>query len=380
MRFVGLDIGTSAVKAVVVEADETVLATADRPLSIDRPSPGHSEQKAEAFVAAVEAILDGFAADPARPLRGVGGIGLSGQMHGAVCLGADDRPLRPVILWNDNRAAAECAALNAEHFELAEIVGVPAMPGFTAPKLLGMRRHEPDLAGATRTVLMPKDFVRLALTGERVTDMSDAAGSWWLDEAARDWSDRAMAATGVDRTMMPRLVEGTAASGIVRRPLAERWGLEDGVVVAGGAGDAMAGAIGVGAVDGGALLSLGTSAQLFAPVRSYRPLPQHYLHAFAHAVPGRGTQIAALLNGASCLSWLSAILGQPIETLLDAAGALPEGPGRLVFLPYLSGERTPHNDAAATGHFAGLASDTSPAELARAVLEGVAFSFADAAR
>jgi xylulokinase len=378
MRFLGIDIGTSAVKALVVDEDERVVASAEAALTTRRPAPGLSEQDAGQWWAAVEAILDRWASEPERPLAGIEGIGLSGQMHGAVCLGADDRPLRPVILWNDGRAVAESDALNSRHPELAAIVGVPAMPGFTAPKLLWMRRNEPQLAEATRTVLLPKDAVRLALTGEKVTDMSDAAGSWWLDEAQRAWSSAALEATGVDATMMPRLVEGTAPSGGLRRDLAQRWSLKPGIVVAGGCGDAMAGAIGVGAVDEGAFLSLGTSAQLFAPVAAYRPLPAHYLHAFAHAVPGRWTQIAALLNGASTLAWLSGVVGAPIETLLGEA-AETDAPSPVIFLPYLTGERTPHNDALATGLFNGLTPGTGRADLARAVLEGVAFSFADAA-
>ena len=380
MGFLGIDIGTSAVKAVITGDEEGLAASAERSLAISRPRPGWSEQDASLWCDAVASILDGFAADTPALLSAVEGIGLSGQMHGAVCLGADDRPLRPVILWNDGRAAAEAAELNDRHPGLAEILGVPAMPGFTAPKLLWMRRHEPALADAVRVVLLPKDHVRLWLTGEHVTDMSDAAGSWWLDQAARAWSPEALAATGATAGMMPRLVEGTAVSGTLRAGLSQRWGLPPGVVVAGGAGDAMAGAMGIGAVEDGPFLSIGTSAQLFAPGLVYRPLPEYYLHAFCHAAPGRWAQIAALLNGASCLAWAADVLGAPIETLLREVAEAPDRPAPLIFLPYLTGERTPYNDVDATGAFFGLTASTDRADLTRAVLEGVAYSFADAAQ
>jgi xylulokinase len=379
MGFLGIDIGTSAVKVVVTDDKEGLIASDERPLATSRPRPGWSEQDASLWCDAVASILDGFAALSPSPLAAVEGIGLSGQMHGAVCLGADDRPLRPVILWNDARAAAEASELNERFPDLAKVLGVPAMPGFTAPKLLWMRRHEPAIADAVRLVLLPKDHVRLWLTGERVTDMSDAAGSWWLDEAARDWSPAALEATGASLDMMPRLVEGTAASGVLRPALAKRWGIRDGAVVAGGAGDAMAGAIGIGAVEDGPFLSIGTSAQLFAPGRVYQPLPEHFVHAFCHAAPGRWAQIAALLNGASCLAWAAGVLGQPIEALLREVAEAPDRPAPLIFLPYLTGERTPHNDVEATGAFFGLTAATERSDLVRAVLEGVAYSFADAA-
>lgn len=379
MLFLGLDIGTSAVKAVIVDDKEAVLAESEQPLSLSRPGPGLSEQNADDWIAAIETILTRWQAEQPALLAAVGGIGLSGQMHGSVCLDAEDRPLAPVILWNDGRAAAEAAELNRDHPDLAWRLGVPAMPGFTAPKLLWLARHRPELRARLRRVLLPKDYVRLWLTGEHVSEMSDAAGSWWLDQAERDWSDAALAASGVERSQMPRLIEGTEVSGGLRPALAARLGLKPGIPVAGGAGDAMAGAIGIGAIADGAFLSLGTSGQFFVPSTEYRPLPDKFLHTFCHAVPGHWVQMAALLNGASCLAWAAGLVGEPIEKLLAEVAALPPGPGRVLFLPYLAGERTPHNDAEATGLFAGMTGATGKAELIRAVLEGVAFSFADAA-
>ncbi|CAM5774061.1 xylulokinase [Labrys miyagiensis] len=378
MAYLGLDIGTSAVKAVIVDEKEAVLAEGEEALAISRPGPGLSEQNAQDWLSAVEAILSRWHSSHASILGTVEGIGLSGQMHGSVCLDAADQPLLPVILWNDSRAVEEAAELNRDRPELAWELGVPAAPGFTAPKLLWLSRHRPDLMQRLARVLLPKDFVRLWLTGEHVSEMSDGAGSWWLDEAARDWSDTALAATGVDRSHMARLVEGTEVSGRLRPALAQRFGLKPGIPVAGGAGDAMAGAIGIGAIDDGAFISLGTSGQFFVPGTSYRPLPDKFLHAFCHAVPGRWIQMAALLNGASCLAWAAGLVGEPIEKLLAEVEAQPAGPGSVMFLPYLAGERTPHNDALATGVFSGMTGATGKADLIRAVLEGVAFSFADA--
>jgi xylulokinase len=379
MAFLGLDIGTSAVKAVIVDGNEAVLAEGEEALAISRPGPSLSEQNPQDWLAAIEKILGRWHTEQASILGGVEGIGLSGQMHGAVCLDAADQPLLPVILWNDSRAAAEAAELNRDYPDLAWQLGVPAAPGFTGPKLLWLSRHRPDIRARVRHVLLPKDYVRLWLTGEYVSEMSDGAGSWWLDEAKRDWSDAALAATGVERGQMARLVEGTEISGYLRPDLARRFGLKPGIPVAGGAGDAMAGAVGIGAIDDGAFISLGTSGQFFVPGTSYRPLPDKFLHAFCHAVPGRWIQMAALLNGASCLAWAAGILGEPIEKLLAEVAAQPAGPGTVMFLPYLAGERTPHNDALATGVFSGMTGATGKADLIRAVLEGVAYSFADAA-
>ncbi|WP_413991282.1 xylulokinase [Labrys okinawensis] len=379
MPFLGLDIGTSAVKAVIVDQTEAVLADGEETLATARPGPGLSEQNPQDWLAAVERILARWRADKAAILASVEGIGLSGQMHGSVCLDEADQPLLPVILWNDSRAVAEAAELNRDHPELAWQLGVPAAPGFTAPKLLWLSRHRPELMARLRRVLLPKDFVRLWLTGEHVSEMSDGAGSWWLDEARRDWSDKALAATGVERRQMARLVEGSEISGHLRPDIAGRFGLKPGIPVAGGAGDAMAGAIGIGAIDDGAFISLGTSGQFFVPGSAYRPLPDKFLHAFCHAVPGRWIQMAALLNGASCLAWAAGLVGEPIEKLLAEVAAQPARPGAVMFLPYLAGERTPHNDALATGVFSGMTGGTGKADLIRAVLEGVAYSFADAA-
>jgi xylulokinase len=300
-------------------------------------------------------------------------------MHGATLLGEDDRPLRPAILWNDGRSAAECVALEEAAPDARKITGNLAMPGFTAPKLLWVRAHEPEVFARIARVLLPKDYVRLQLTGEAATDLSDASGTLWVDVARRDWSDPMLEACGLARSHMPALHEGPEVTGRLRGEIARRWGC-DRVPVVAGAGDNAAGAVGVGVVDPGrAFLSLGTSGVYFLANERFRPRPERALHAFCHALPGRWHQMAVLLSAASCLTWIAGATGARDEqALLDEVTAHDRPSPRLVFLPYLSGERTPHNDAEATGCFAGLDHGTDRAALGRAVLEGVAFAFADA--
>ncbi len=376
---IGIDVGTSAVKVVVADEAETILAEREAPLPISRPGPNASEQDPEEGWRAVAGVLDGLAEQSPRMMSGVRAIGLSGQMHGAVLLGSDLAPLRPAMLWNDGRSAPQARMLRERFPELPGMVGVPAMPGFTGPKIPWLVENEPGLVERIRVVMLPKDYVRLKLTGEVATDMSDAAGTWWLDEARRAWSPEAAAATGLPFATLPPLLESPDPAGQVRPELAARWGMRAGVVVAAGAGDAAAGAVGIGAIrDGDAFLSLGTSAQLFVSTAEYRPAPEQAVHAFCHAAPGLWFQMGAMLNGASCLAFVAGLVGASIETLLAEVEAEGPRPSDVVFLPYLTGERTPHDDADARGVLLGMTPATTRADLARAVLEGVAFSFADA--
>ncbi len=377
--FLGIDVGTSAVKAIIVDEQQRSIAEATIPLEISRPKNLWSEQDPETWWLAVQAAIGILRGQAPAALARILAIGLSGQMHGAVLLDEHDRPLRPAILWNDGRAADEAEELRKAHPDLSRTMGVIPMPGLTAPKLLWLARHEPETFGAIRKVLLPKDYVRLKLTGSCATEMSDAAGTWWLDEAARDWSSEALAATGLNRTHMPDLVEGSAPCGKLRLAIAEEWGMQGGIVVAGGAGDAAAGAVGLGAIeDGSAFISLGTSGQLFVTTRKFRPAPETLIHSFCHALPDRWFQMAAMLNGASCLAWAAGLLNADIAELLQSTEAAYREPASLLFLPYLAGERTPHNDPYARGAFFGLSPQTQRTDLVQAVLEGVAFSFADA--
>jgi xylulokinase len=373
--YIGIDIGTSSVKAVLFDGAQTLLAQASAPLTVQRPHPGWSEQDPETWWAAVENAIDALAAE--RSLDGLRGIGLSGHMHGAVCLDHDDHVLRPAILWNDGRAAAECVAMEAAEPRLREIAGNIAMPGFTAPKILWLKHHEPEIYARIDTVLLPKDYVRFRLTGHHVSDMSDAAGTLWLDVAARDWSDDLLEATGLTRAHMPRLVEGSEPSGELRPELAARWGIKGTVVVAGGAGDNAAAACGVGVVTpGSAFVSLGTSGVLFVSNAAFSPNTKGAVHAFCHAIPETWHQMGVILSASDSLEWLSRITGQRPAELAGALGHI-DRPSDITFLPYLSGERTPHNDANARGAFVGLSQSHGPADMTQAVMEGVAFAFAD---
>jgi xylulokinase len=375
--YIGLDIGTSGVKAVLVDESQEILASASAPLSVQRPRPLWSEQDPDAWWQAVAAVMAALRSDRPAEYGAVRGIGMSGQMHGATLLDADDKVLRPAILWNDGRSGTECEELMAREPDTATITGNLAMPGFTAPKLIWVAKHEPEIFARVAKVLLPKDYVRLLMTGEAVSEMSDAAGTLWLNVAQRDWSDAMLAACDMTRDHMPRLVEGSAASAKLAPHVATAWGLSPAVVVAGGAGDNAAGAVGIGAVmPGRAFLSLGTSGVYFVTNGRYAPNPGQGVHAFCHCLPDTWHQMSVILSAASCLSWVTAATGAANEAAL-LAEAETAGDTDVIFLPYLSGERTPHNNPHAKGVFFGLTHETDRASLGRAVLEGVAFAFAD---
>ena len=346
-----------------------------------RPHPGWSEQNpADWWNATLEAIDKLSRAHPAEMAK-VRGIGLSGHMHGATLLDKNDQVLRPCILWNDGRSAAECAEMEAALPALRDIAGNIAMPGFTAPKIAWVRKHEPEIYARIAKVLLPKAYIRLLLTGEHIEEMSDASGTLWLDVGKRDWSDQLLALTGLNRSHMPRLVEGSAASAGLKREFVTRWGMAGDVVVAGGAGDNAAAACGIGAIQPGeGFVSLGTSGVLFVSNDRFRPNTKGAVHAFCHAIPETWHQMGVILSATDSLNWLAKITGQDPATLAGAAEAGFMGPGEEIFLPYLSGERTPHNNAAARGSFTGLSHSTDPALLAQAVMEGVAFAFRDCQR
>jgi xylulokinase len=377
--YLGIDLGTSAVKVVLVDDRQHEIQQTSVPLEVQRPRPLWSEQDPEAWWQAAQAALDALRQQQPRALAAVRGIGLAGQMHGAVLLDAHDTVLRPAILWNDGRSAVHCAALEAREPRSREITGNLAMPGFTAPKLLWVAEHEPEIFRRVRRILLPKDYLRLRLSGDYASDMSDAAGTLWLDVARREWSPAMLAATALSVDAMPRLVEGSEATGRLRGPLADRWGMRRDVVIAGGGGDNAAGAVGVGVIEPGqAFLSLGTSGVYFVAGARFAPNPQRAVHAFCHCLPQTWHQMSVILSAASCLSWVAGITGAVSEAaLLEEIAAADRDPG-VIFLPYLSGERTPHNDPHATGLFCGLTHATSRADLGRAVLEGVAFAFVDA--
>ncbi|NUR13488.1 MAG: xylulokinase [Bradyrhizobium sp.] len=376
--YLGLDIGTSGVKAVLVSEAGAILATATRELALSHPAPLWSEQDPDSWIDAAIGAIDDLAARHPREVATVAGIGLSGQMHGATLLDEDGRPLRPAILWNDGRSQAECALLERRCPSLHTIAGNLAMPGFTAPKLLWVARHEPDIFARVAKVLLPKAYVRYRLTGEMVEDMSDAAGTMWLDVGQRRWSALLLHATGLDLHHMPRLVEGSEVSAMLAPEYAQRWGMTKSVVVAGGAGDNAASAVGLGAIaPGDAFLSLGTSGVVFRVTDRFAPAPASAVHAFCHALPGLWHQMGVMLSAAASLAWLAGVMETPAAALLAPLGERVDAPSPIKFLPYLDGERTPHNDAAASGALVGLRGATGRAPIVQAVLEGVAFAARD---
>jgi xylulokinase len=377
--YLGIDLGTSAVKALLVDEEQRVIAQGQASLSVERPRPLWSEQDPEAWWRATNDAVGAVRSAAPAAFTGLRAVGLSGQMHGATLLDAEDRVLRPAILWNDGRSAAECVELERRVPESRRITGNLAMPGFTAPKLLWVERHEPSLFSRVRTVLLPKDYVRLRLSGDKASDLSDSAGTLWLDVARRAWSEEMLGATHLARSAMPRLHEGNEATGTLLPSVAREWGVADGVVVAAGAGDNAAGAVGAGVVRAGqAFLSLGTSGVLFVASDRYAANPDGAVHTFCHCLPRAWHQMAVILSAASCLSWVTALTGARDEaSLLAEAEASMPAADALIFLPYLSGERTPHNDPHAKGVFFGLTHETRRGDLARAVLEGVAYAFAD---
>jgi xylulokinase len=360
---------------VLLTAHGAVSASASAPLDVSRPAPGFSEQSPEAWWQATVRAVSALPGDSRAKVRAVG---LSGQMHGATLLDAEDRPLRPAILWNDGRSAEECLELERREPHSRAITGNIMMPGFTAPKLLWVARHEPEIFRRTACVLLPKDYVRLRLTGEKVSEMSDAAGTGWLDVGRREWSDAMLAATDLNRAHMPSLVEGSSPSGTLTKDAAAALGVPR-VVAAGGGGDNAASAVGLGVVrPEQAFLSLGTSGVLFVVTDRFRPNPERAAHAFCHCLPGRWHQMSVMLSAASTLDWVAQLVGaSDLPQLVAQAEAHGLSRHSALFLPYLTGERTPHNDPNARGVFFGLRPDTTAAELAGAVLEGVAFAFAD---
>ncbi len=375
--YLGIDLGTSEVKVLLVGGRQEVIATAHAPLAIERPHMLWSEQHPEDWWRATQAAIGEIRHRHPFQLSEVRGIGLSGQMHGAVLLDSADRVLRPAILWNDVRSGEECIALQQHVPQLSQITGNVAMPGFTAPKLLWVARHEPQLFSRIAKVLLPKDYLRLLLTGDYVSDMSDASGTLWLDVAKRDWSDVMLDATGLNRSHMPKLIEGSAPGGVLRPELATAWGMGTQVVVAGGAGDNAASAIGMGVIhDPQGFISLGTSGVFFAATNTYRPNPAQGLHTFCHALPGQWHQMGVMLSAASCLRWAAQLTSSKDEAALLMEIAQTDGPSSHaapLFLPYLSGERTPHNNPHAKGVWFGLSHGTNRGLLGYSVLEGVAF-------
>ena len=379
---IGIDTSTTATKAVLIDASGAVLATGVAEYGYDIPRPRWSEQDPGLWwngtVAAVRSVLTTAGV----PGSAVGAIGLTGQMHGAVLLDAADAVLRPAILWNDQRTADACdeirRAVGPER--LIAITGNDALTGFTAPKLVWVRDHEPEVWARTAHVLLPKDYVRLRLTGEHALDKADGSGTLLFDLSARDWSPEVLDALRIPDSWLPPTSEGPIVTGVVSATAAAATGLAAGTPVVAGGGDQSANAVGVGAVAPGVVaLSLGTSGVVFATTAEPLRDPAGQVHAFCHAVPGRWHMMTVMLSAAGSLRWFRDALapGEDFGSLTAAADAIPPGADGLFFLPYLSGERSPHADPLARGAFVGLTVGHDRRHMTRAVLEGVAFGLRD---
>ena len=365
----GIDVGTSATKGLAITPDGEVVATEEAPYPLSTPKPGWSEQNPEDWWRATETVLEKLTKTAGAPA----GIGLSGQMHGLVALDSNDDVIRPAILWNDQRTQAECDEIERTIGlkRLIELTGNRALTGFTAPKILWLRRNEPDNYKRIASVLLPKDYVRLRLTGEHATDVSDASGTLLLDVANRSWSEEVLGALKLDPAWLPTALESPELSGQTTRT---------GTPVAAGAGDQAAGAVGVG-VDrrGPVSVAVGTSGVVFATLDAFAADEQARIHAFCHAVPDKWHAMGVMLSAAGSLTWLRNVAAPdtPFDTLLKEADQWPPGAEGLIFLPYLAGERTPHADPDARGAFVGLSLRHDRGALTRAVLEGVAFALKD---
>jgi xylulokinase len=395
-RVIGLDVGTSSLKGVLVDVSSgAVVRVAERSYPLSTPRPGWAEQDPEDWWRAACVVL--------AELGDADGIGLTGQMHGLVALDAADRPVRPAILWNDGRSQPQCDLLIEELglSRLVELSGNRPLAGFTAPKLLWMREHEPELFARIRRVMLPKDYVRFRLTGEFATDVSDASGTLLLDVGTRTWSEELCSALGIDPAWLPPVLESADVSGVTRTGdtrvllpgpdgraegdtrVLVRGGaaIRAGVPVAAGAGDQAAGALGVGVLREGEAASvvLGTSGVVFAARSAFAPDAEGRLHAFCHAAPQTWHVMGVTLSAAGSLRWLRDATDPslPFDTLMDEASAWAPGVEGLAFAPYLAGERTPHPDADARGAFVGLSLRHDRGALARAVLEGVSFGLRD---
>ncbi len=371
--YLGLDLGTSSVKAIIMNEQGDVVASHSIPLTLSRPHPQWSEQDPQAWWQATDEAIKQLSRT--QPMEQIQAIGLSGQMHGAVLLDAQQNILRPAILWNDGRSVKQCLRLAKQYPQFKEITGNLVMPGFTAPKLQWVAENEAEIFCQIAHVLLPKDFLRWKMSGNFASDMSDAAGTLWLDMQKRDWSDELLAATGLSRCQMPTLFEGNQITGYLLPEIAKKWQMKQVPIIAGG-GDNAAGAIGVGVYQPGqGMLSLGTSGVYFVVSEKFLQNSDNAVHSFCHALPQTWHLMSVILSAASCLDWVCQLTGiSDVGAMFKEIEQHAHSDSSLLFLPYLSGERTPYNNADAKGVFWELTHQHQRADLCRAVLEGVSFA------
>ena len=379
--FIGIDLGTSSVKTILINHEQKILASSQSKLSIQSPQDGYNEQDPYEWIQATEKCFEILKEKCPTEFSDTISIGISGHMHGATLIDKEGKVIRPCILWNDTRSFKECEEFEDQDFDVRAISGNITMPGFTAPKINWIKNNEPNNFKKIDKVLLPKDYLRFYLTGGFYSEMSDASGTLWMNVEDRTWSDKLLAASYLMKDHMPILVEGNEETGFLKPSIKEKFKFFKNVIVVGGAGDNAASAVGMGIIDDNqSFISLGTSGVFFTPTKNFLKNTQDAVHSFCHCLPNKWHLMSVMLSASNCLDWICSITGQPIETALQNAENF-YGSEDLTnipyFLPYMSGERTPHNDPHVRGSFYYLKTNTNQAALQFAVIEGVCFGILD---
>ncbi len=380
--YIGIDLGTSGVKTILIDHAQNIISVAHANLTVQSPKDGFKEQNPKNWVKATEKCLEILKEKKPKEFSATISIGISGHMHGATLLDKNGQVIRPCILWNDIRSHEECLEFENQEFDVKAISGNITMPGFTAPKINWVKKNEPENFNKIDKVLLPKDFLRFYLTGEFFSEMSDASGTLWMNIKERKWSDKLLSASFLTKENMPVLVEGNEEAGILRDSIKNKFKFNNNVVVVGGAGDNAASAAGLGVIEKNqSFISLGTSGVFFTPTSSFLSNTDDAVHSFCHCLPNKWHLMSVMLSASNCLDWVCSITGNSIDQSLKNAESFFLGHNNVAnapyFLPYLSGERTPHNDAHVRGSFHYLKTTTNQGALQYAVLEGISFGILD---
>jgi xylulokinase len=380
--YIGIDLGTSGVKTILIDHNQKILSVAHTILDVYSPKDGFNEQDPNDWIVATKNCLAQLQKQQPTEFSATISIGISGHMHGATLIDKEGKVIRPCILWNDTRSHAECIEFEDQEFDVRAISGNITMPGFTAPKINWVKNKEPENFKRVNKVLLPKDYLRFYLTGEFFSEMSDASGTLWMDIKKRKWSESLLAASFLTKENMPVLVEGNEEAGILKNSLKDKFKFTNNVIVVGGAGDNAASAIGLGVVeDNQSFISLGTSGVFFTPTSSFLSNTNDAVHSFCHCLPNKWHLMSVMLSASNCLDWVCSITGDSIDKAIKNAEnftlSLKDISNSPYFLPYMSGERTPHNDPHVRGSFHYLKTTTNKAAIQYAVLEGISFGILD---
>jgi len=380
--FIGIDLGTSSVKAILINHNQSIIATSNYKLKINSQRDGYYEQDPKDWIKATMKCLDNIQKLKPKEFSEIISIGISGQMHGATLIDKSGNVIRPCILWNDTRAHLNCKEFEQQKFDVRKISGNIAMPGFTGPKINWLRKNENKNFKKIYKVLLPKDYLRFYLTGEYYSEMSDASGTLWLDINRRKWSQKLLSCSYLEEKHMPDLVEGNEKTGILKNKFKNKFKLKNNVVVVGGAGDNAAAAIGMGIIDNKqSFISLGTSGVFFTPTKKFLSNTGDSVHSFCHCIPNKWHLMSVMLSASNCLDWIGSITNSSIQNIFKNAEIYSSDKNNLknssYFLPYLSGERTPHNDPYIRGSLHSLKTTTNPSDLHYAVIEGISFGLLD---